>query len=406
MPPVAPTPPRHGAQSGQAIILIAFIMIGLLGALGLAIDGGGMLFLYRDMQNATDAAVVAATYARCTNATPANIVAAGLRAAADSGFNNDGVTNWVTVSNPPPAGAPEAGNNAFVHVSIRARKVPYFIQLVYRGPLEVNNVSVGRCRPAFNPANVGAIFGIAGIAGPGMDTGTTGCNMTVEFSGASVTVTGNIHSNTDFDPRGGGQSIVINNNVTYRTDIKPNNKVLYNGTNTQTTARPDPLASIYTLANFAPGGRFWNEVPSNLRTSITGNWKPNGTLEGLYYVTGDVDLIGPTFGARGATIIATGTIQVRQAGTLNYYSGTGSTGILFFSGADTSCVGNAIKYSGSGNSTGVLYAPFGELQFSHSDGTWVGALVGERVSFSGSRTTVISNPNILRVIPPQVEIAQ
>lgn len=42
-------------QSGQAIVLMALMMLGLMAALGLAIDGGGLFFLHRDTQNATDA---------------------------------------------------------------------------------------------------------------------------------------------------------------------------------------------------------------------------------------------------------------------------------------------------------------------------------------------------------------
>jgi len=70
------------AESGQAIVLMALVMVALLGMLGLAIDGGGLYFLWRDAQNATDAAVLAASYARCTNG---DIIKAGLAAAAKNG---------------------------------------------------------------------------------------------------------------------------------------------------------------------------------------------------------------------------------------------------------------------------------------------------------------------------------
>ncbi len=50
-------------QSGQAIVLIAVLLTALIGALGLAIDGGGMYLLYRDAQNAVDAAALTSAYA-------------------------------------------------------------------------------------------------------------------------------------------------------------------------------------------------------------------------------------------------------------------------------------------------------------------------------------------------------
>src|SRR5439155_10692410 len=47
-------------QSGQAIVLIALMMIVLIGMLGLAIDGGRAYIDKRELQDAVDAAVLAA----------------------------------------------------------------------------------------------------------------------------------------------------------------------------------------------------------------------------------------------------------------------------------------------------------------------------------------------------------
>src|SRR5437763_6252325 len=47
-------------QSGQAIVLIALMMIVLIGMLGLAIDGGRAYIDRRELQDAVDAAVLAA----------------------------------------------------------------------------------------------------------------------------------------------------------------------------------------------------------------------------------------------------------------------------------------------------------------------------------------------------------
>lgn len=89
------------AESGQAIVLLMLALVALIGITGLALDGGGLYFLSRDAQNATDAAVLAATYARCTNASPADVVAAGIAAAAENGFRNGLDGRRVEVYNPP-----------------------------------------------------------------------------------------------------------------------------------------------------------------------------------------------------------------------------------------------------------------------------------------------------------------
>src|SRR5687767_3748477 len=58
-------PSRKNRQSGQAIVLIALMLVLLIGMAALAIDGGGVLFLQRDAQNAADAAALAASRTYC-----------------------------------------------------------------------------------------------------------------------------------------------------------------------------------------------------------------------------------------------------------------------------------------------------------------------------------------------------
>ncbi|MBN1562663.1 MAG: hypothetical protein JXA10_02410, partial [Anaerolineae bacterium] len=50
-------------NSGQAIVILGVASIGLIAMMGLAIDGGRLLFLQRDTQNAADAAAIAAARA-------------------------------------------------------------------------------------------------------------------------------------------------------------------------------------------------------------------------------------------------------------------------------------------------------------------------------------------------------
>ena len=50
------------AQKGQAIVLVALILVALFGFLGLAVDGGRGYLDRRGMQGAVDAAALAAAY--------------------------------------------------------------------------------------------------------------------------------------------------------------------------------------------------------------------------------------------------------------------------------------------------------------------------------------------------------
>jgi len=87
---------RH--ERGQALILIVFGMVGLIGAAALAIDGGSAYSDRRHAQNAADTAVLAAGLTKIRQ--PTNWPAAetaGLSRAADNGYDNNGTSNVVHV---------------------------------------------------------------------------------------------------------------------------------------------------------------------------------------------------------------------------------------------------------------------------------------------------------------------
>jgi uncharacterized membrane protein len=49
----------HGEESGQAIVLVAIMMVGLVAVVGLVTDGGLVFSQRRDLQNVADAAALA-----------------------------------------------------------------------------------------------------------------------------------------------------------------------------------------------------------------------------------------------------------------------------------------------------------------------------------------------------------
>jgi|GEM_PF-3475201 len=133
-------------EQGQAILLIAVLMMALIAILGLAIDGGGMFLLYRDIQNATDAAGLAAAYDLCSGGSAED---SAERSAELNGFDPD-VNPEVSVDIEHPvysrtdlSGEPEE----YVLITISAEKPSYFIQVVYSGPLRVSATTLVRCQP-------------------------------------------------------------------------------------------------------------------------------------------------------------------------------------------------------------------------------------------------------------------
>jgi putative Flp pilus-assembly TadE/G-like protein len=425
------------AESGQAIVLMALVLVVLLAMLGLAIDGGGLYFLWRDAQNASDAAVLAASYARCTTGDPARVKVAGLEAAAKNGFENNGTSNTVAVYNPPISG-PKLGDVNYVQVDINAKKPSYFIQLVYKGPLEVTTRAVGFCLPPFDPTTVPAIY-----------AGAIGCPNanTISWQNSNGTIEGDPHSlfsNQEIAIGGGGAGPgnVISGDAQAVTgfDYAPQ-KTTWQDTGTP----PQPIAPVspvppraedplsLQLADYMAGGTVatraanqglysqilgvdddqpWKDFKSN------GVWDPaNGReLEGLYFVNGDVNIgsgvnlngdLNHNGVSQGVTIIATGsvTINTDKNAPFHYFI----DGLLVFSdyGHGLVCPNKGISVTGSEATwTGVFYAPHGEIQASLSKMSVVGAFIANTINVGGSELHLVYDSSILPPRPPSIQVAE
>ena len=116
---------KHTAR-GQALIVIALALVGLIGIAGLVIDGGNAFQNRQQAQNAADAAALASAYARIQGG---SVVDAAMAAAAANGFNNDGVQNIISLYTPPKDG-PHAGDIEYMQVIIRTTVTTYFMRVV------------------------------------------------------------------------------------------------------------------------------------------------------------------------------------------------------------------------------------------------------------------------------------
>jgi len=107
------------SERGQALILIVFAMIGLIGLTGLTVDGGLAYSDPRHAQNAADTAAKAAARAMIRSE---DWEGAGLNLAAANGYDDNGTTNRVEVINPPRAGTMPGTMNTFMSLSPRISK--------------------------------------------------------------------------------------------------------------------------------------------------------------------------------------------------------------------------------------------------------------------------------------------
>ncbi len=107
----------HGPESenGQAIILIAITMLGMLMMVGLAIDAGQLYSARRAMQEAADAAAYAGSVTLYQGGTQAQSFSAAASDATRNGFTHDGTTTFVTIQQPTTA---PYNTDRFVEVTI------------------------------------------------------------------------------------------------------------------------------------------------------------------------------------------------------------------------------------------------------------------------------------------------
>lgn len=114
------------SERGQALILIVFAIIGLIGMTGLTVDGGIAYSDRRNAQNAADTAALAAGRAKIRGESWQN---AGFNLAAANGYNNNGTTNTVQVVNPPIQGK-YAGDSNYIQVIIVSNVQTSFARVV------------------------------------------------------------------------------------------------------------------------------------------------------------------------------------------------------------------------------------------------------------------------------------
>ena len=113
-------------ERGQALILIALTLVGLMGIAGLVIDGGNAFQDRQQAQNAADAAALASAHARITGG---NVVDSAMAAAAENGFNNDGARTIISLYTPPKDG-PHAGDIEYIQVIIRSTVKTYLMRVI------------------------------------------------------------------------------------------------------------------------------------------------------------------------------------------------------------------------------------------------------------------------------------
>lgn len=443
--------PRHpdhfDANSGQALVLIGIAALGLFAIMGLAIDGGRLLFLRREAQNAADAAAIAAARAMCTGRDPEPYA---LAAADANRFDNNGVDNWVTVNTPPQNAnftIPDECLGCYVEVTVKGEIPPSFIGLVYDGELAANGHAIGTCNPDILASSdtapeIRAAWGMYECS-----------PNAVTITGSNIYIEGGLHSNGSMKvmpSQGGGTVKGATSVVTPYNASQPvhgQQKITWSAGegggsgDTGSTSTGTCLASCFNLSlpgdegvetipadgspyvttpkasypvdftidQFQPGGKYHAAASAkgeyhafscsgDFWTWIVNNHMSGGVIDdGIYYANCDID-IKKNQGANNVTgnitIVTTGQLHVhgRNQQWQPYVFNDAGHGLLMFSNANEGCTGKgAVKFSGSQNTwNGIIFSPYGTIKMSAStNDSTAGCLIGYSVEISGARNRII-----------------
>jgi hypothetical protein len=150
MPLSSPQKKYKKGERGQAIILIVFSIIGLIGMTSLAIDGGNALIDRRRTETAASAAALTAALTRIEGG---DWRSAALATANANGYNNDGISSIIEMNTPPLSG-PYAGDSEYIEVIITSHLDTYFGPVI--GVPRVTNVA--RAVTRTKPSEYGEMF--------------------------------------------------------------------------------------------------------------------------------------------------------------------------------------------------------------------------------------------------------
>ncbi len=365
---------RHGSTA----VMLAIVLPLMIAGLAFGSEYGYFELAKRRLQNAADTAAYAAGTQLRSGLDEAEMAAAALMVAEESGFY-DG-TGTLALASPPVAGA-FAGDNSAVHVTLNQPVSRRFSKLFVRSALALSvdaTVQVNNGRPAcilsLNPSADDAV----NVSG----------STTVTLSGCDVAA--NSISSSAVSSNGGAANLEADCISTVGEVDDPGGVFTYNNCpgpieNAPVTADPyDDVAEPVCLGTYKSPNTFgnggnpatesegcWDGPPSNLNISKTVNLNPGA------YIFRDVDIKlsgnGQLVGT-DVTVFLEGSSSITVTGnaTIDIKAPTkGPTAGLALFGAR----GDEIDMNLSGNTgvsiVGAIYSPN-----SNSDITYIGNTAG------------------------------
>lgn len=186
------------ADGGQAIILIALAMTGLLLGVGLAIDTGTLFVARRSAQSAADAAAWAGAVVIYRGATASEAISAASTDATANGYTDGANSTTVSVVS-PPTGGEWSGDTRFVRVTITRDVRTFFLQGAASALTRIQVTAVAGAAPTAK----GYAILVLGSTGTALSVAGGGSGGGITVSGGDVLVNSS-DSNAAIKTTGGG----------------------------------------------------------------------------------------------------------------------------------------------------------------------------------------------------------
>ena len=422
---------KRRSEKGQAIILITFAMIGLIGLTALAIDGGDAYSDRRQAQNAADTAAFSGALAKIRYPQPSD--ESGVQAAiwnavssraASNGYDNDGINNTVQYFDPPTSGqfscdvTPSTCHD-YIQVVITSNVKTLFARVV--GVDHITNYVEAVARAKLG--TVAPMFGGSAVVALDPD----GCKALTYSGNANVTLLGTgLFSNSTCS------SAFYNSSNTAKTLTTPclttvggytysAGKVVINPPSPNC---PMSGAAAYSTSSYILPNPVCNTNAVQIGSVLTpGNWSgnfpPNSVTtlsDGLYCVSGNFSLSGgqSLSGNHVMIFMKTGKVSINTSGTVNLTATNSAPykGLLLYMPPTNTSQSITINGGSLSVISGTILAPSATVNIvggGSAAGGIQSQIIGYDVNLGGGSDTVLSynaDQNYQPPLPPSIELTK
>lgn len=336
-------------EKGTIIVLFAFLIVFMIGLVGLSADTGNVYHQRSMMQNAADAAALAGAYKlpSTTSASTAATQYAGL----------NGITGSDTLTITYPSNE--------IKISITRQVKTFFAQIIGVNSFTVSVHAVAKSIHGGNAFDYALFHG---------DTKTA-----LDINGGTEVIQGDGHSNC--------------NTIVHGSALTVTGTMESAGTFSGTGPKIN-IGTIEEHANVIDMPDFSSLIAGHAGHSYSSNATFNGSMDvsGNIYANGSITFNGGKISGLG-TAMATGDITVTND---NSYNNATSDGVCLYSQN-----GNITINGGkSGNVIyGIIYAPNGSVTFNGTKFTLYGAIIAKDIRMNGVKVSIYYDSHAVTGVP-------